>query len=1107
MNEPALLIELRARDVRVWADGDQLKCDAPSGVLSPELLDRLRQCKSEILGFLSGPAELSFAQQRLWFLDQMAPGGAAYVMPKGFEMRGALDEPALERALAVLFGRHEALRTVVVNAGERPLQVVSDAGTWQLPTVDLGAEANPRQRLAQLLGEEAFRGFDLAQGPLFRARLYRVAADTHVLLLTMHHIVSDGWSWGVLIRELGEIYGQLVRGQTPALPALAFRYCDFARWQRDRLQGEVLQGLLAHWRSRLAGAPQVLDLPTDRPRTAMETFRGAVYLFELPLELANGLRGLARREGATLFMTLLAGFALLLSRYSGQQELLVGTPVANRNRTEIEDLVGIFINTLVLRADMSGEISVREHLRRMREVCLDAYAHEDLPFEQLVEELRPERDVSRNPVFQVMFAQNTPQASLELPGLVVAPVALGRTASQVDLSLTMQETPKGLDGIFEYATDLFDESTIVRMAGHLRTIFEGMIATPERRVGDLPLLTEAERHQMLVEWNDTKTDYPAEASIQDLFEAHAARTPEAIAVVHEDRQLTYAELNARANQLARHLVRHGVGSEVMVGLCVQRSLDMVVGILGILKAGGAYVPLDPDHPASRLIFMLEDTGARVLLTQAQLRDRLPANAARTISMDADWPQIGLEAKDNLGVDVKAGNLAYVIYTSGSTGKPKGVMIEHRAVCNQFTALQKRYGLNASNRMLQFASITFDMSVEEIFGALLSGATLVLRTDSWVTGAEDFFTLCKKYGVSVANLPPVFWQQIVQEEHAELPTELRQIMIGGDTVSPQALTAWFKRTRHLPTLFNAYGPTETTVNATIHEARVNDSSSQLIGRPIANTRIYILDAQKQPVPVGVAGELYIGGTGVARGYLNRPELTTERFLSDPFNPEVGARMYRTGDLARYLPEGNIEFLGRIDHQVKLRGHRIELGEIETVLAEHPDLRQAVVYLWMPKVDDVRLVACCVPAKAGVFAPIGLRKHLRARLPDYMVPQYFLPMTEIPLTPNGKIDRRNLPKPVILETGIGQHEVPVDQFETEIARIWTDLIGPTRPIGRGDKFFEMGGHSLLGIRALKQMENRFGVKLEVRILFQESLAEIAARCRSQHAERSGAGLLAG
>jgi amino acid adenylation domain-containing protein len=1099
MTVQALLEELRARDIWVWADGNRLQCSTPAGVPQSDVSDLLRQRKTEILEFLRGPAALSFSQQRLWFLDQIAPRGPAYVMIGSLELRGALNAPVLERALRTLVDRHEALRTVFVNLEGEPRQVVSEPGAWTLPVVDLSAEADKDQRLRELLREEATRGFDLARGPLFRARLYRLAADSHVLLLAMHHIISDGWSIGILIRELGELYARLARGEAATLPALKLQYRDFARWQRGWLQGEALEVQLAHWRARLAGAPQVLELPADRPRPSVESFRGAFHSFTLPLELADALRGLARREGATLFMTLLAGFTLLLSRYSGQQDLLVGTPVANRSRTEIEDVVGCFVNTLVLRADLSGELSVRQYLARMREVCLDAYAHQDLPFERLVEELQPQRDMSRNPVFQVMFAlQNAPMQPLELPGLTLSPHGVDAGGAQLDLMLNMQETADGISGWFNYATDLFDESSIVRMFRHLQMLFEGMVAHPQVMLKDLPLLTEAERQQVVVEWNDTAALYPAESLVHEMFEAQAQRTPERTVLRVGAMALSYAELNTRATRLAETLRSRGVSRGQRVGLCVERGADMLAAVLGILKAGAAYVPLDPSFPAERLRFMAEDAQLALLVSTTGLAGAVGLPRERQLLLDADAKAIASAPDSPLPVDAhtaQPADPAYVIYTSGSTGKPKGVVVPHRAVVNFLTSMTREPGLTANDVLVAVTTLSFDIAVLELQAPLTVGATVVIASRDEAIDGRALRVLLEKSRATVMQATPATWRLLLEAGWSGgAPFKA---LVGGEALPKDLADQLIARGVEL---WNLYGPTETTVWSTC--ARIIDTSNGItIGKPIANTTVYILDAQSNLCPIGVPGELCIGGVGVTLGYWRRPELTADRFIPDPFSATPGATLYRTGDRARWRNDATLEHLGRLDFQVKLRGFRIELGEIEAVLAEHPEVRQAAVHLWQVKANDVRIVACCVPAKAGVFAPISLRKHMRARLPEYMVPQHFLLVEATPLTPNGKVDRSKLPTPAVTEGHFQQHEAPSDPVEATIAEIWTKLIHPARPIGRADKFFEMGGHSLLALRALRQMEHQLGVKLDFRALLQESPAEIATRCRQERIPEGG------
>jgi amino acid adenylation domain-containing protein len=1075
---PALLSKLRNRDIQVWADGDRLQCNAPAGVLTPELRDQLQQRKSEILKFLRGPAELSFSQQRLWFLDQIERGGAAYVMALALEIRGALDVTALERALATLVGRHGSLRTVFESVEGRPLQVVSEPGAWTLPVVDLSGEAHARERLEQLLREEVPRGFDLTRGPLFRAHLYRLAADSHVLLLGMHHIISDGWSMGILMRELGELYGSFSRGEAPTLPTLRLQYRDFARWQRSWLQSEALEALLSHWRSRLAGAPQVLELPTDRARPAVESYRGADYRFTLPPELVDGLRGLARREGATLYMTLLAGFTLLLSRYSGQQDLLVGTPVANRNRVEIEDVVGLFVNTLVLRADLSGDPSAREYLARLREVCLDAYAHQDLPFERLVEEMRPQRDLSRNPLVQVMFSlQNVPLRPPDLPGLTLRPIEVDRGATQIDLTLQVQETAEGLSAIFEYATDLFEEPTIARMATHWRTLLEAMIDSPERSVWDLPLLSEMERRQLLLEWNQTAVEYPRNACAHELFEAQAERTPQAIAVRFESKRLTYRELDRRSNQLAHHLRNLGVGPEVLVGICVERSPEMVVGLLGILKAGGAYMPIDPSYPAARQAFMFQDSQAKVLLTQARLLPSLPSHSATTVCLDADWHRLARLPKSSPPSLAGPTDLAYVIYTSGSTGQPKGVCIAHRSLVNYLSWAINAYKVAEGTGAPVHSSIAFDLTVTSIFTPLLVGSAVELLPDD--QGAEALArALRTSAGYSLVKLTPAHLQALqLQLRPEQAAQRTRTFVIGGEQLRAEAIAFWRQHATHT-VLVNEYGPTETVVGCCVYTVTPETRSHGPIpiGRPIANTRLYILDRHMQPVPIGVAGELYIGGDGVARGYLNRSELTKERFIADPFSPGSGTHLYRTGDFARYLPDGNIEFLGRRDDQVKVRGFRIELGEIESVLGRLPQVQEAVVALREDNPGERRLVAYVVLKPGQVDAQSELRSLLTQHLPDHMLPTAFVTLDRLPLTHNGKVDRAALPAPDFEHQLKEAFVPPRTEWELRLAHIWQELLRLER-VGVDDNFFDLGGDSLMIVRLISQINQSHQLSLGV------------------------------
>jgi amino acid adenylation domain-containing protein len=899
----------------------------------------------------------SYAQQRLWFLNQLAPHSAAYNVPAAFRLTGPLDAEALERALDEVVRRHEALRAVFALVEGKVVQVVSpSAPALRVGRTDLQTlpEVERRARALRLAAEEARRPFDLARWPLLRARLLRLGAEEYVLLVTMHHIVSDGWSTGVLIQELAALYEAFRDGRPSPLEELPLQYADFTLWQQEWMSGERLEEQLSYWREQLAGAPPVLELPADRPRPAVESYQGASRPFALPASLAESLRALGREQGATLYMTLLAAFQALLHRYTSQPEIVVGTPIANRNRAETERLIGVFINTLALRGDLSGDPSFGELLRRVREAALGAYAHQDVPFEKLVEELQPERALSRSPLFQVMFIlQNAHALTFQLPGVTITQLEVENATAKFDLTLVMQEEPAGhLTGAFEYNTDLFDAATVERMVSHFETLLRAAAADPDRRVSDLPLLTAAEQELLLGGWNATAADYPAGECVHRLFEAQAARTPSEVAVVCGDARLTYAELNARANQLARHLRQRGVGPEVLVALLVERSVEMVVGLLGILKAGGAYVPLDPQYPQARLALMLEDACVSVVLTQERLIGLLPSGAAGVLRLDSDWPSVAEQSAADLAEAAAPENTAYVIYTSGSTGRPKGVQIPHRALINFLHSMRARPGLSARDVLLGVTTLSFDIAGLEIYLPLLVGARLVLAPREAAGDGGRLLGLIEEHGVTLMQATPSTWR-LMLEAGWSAGGRVRALC-GGEALPPELVGGLLERAAEL---WNMYGPTETTIWSTVHRLDAADGPV-LIGRPVANTQAYVLDARLRPAPVGVAGELYLGGEGLARGYLNRPALTAEKFIPNAFAAEPGARLYRTGDLARWRADGTLECLGRVDEQVKVRGFRIELGEIEAALLGHEAVKQAVVTAREDTPGDRRLVAYVV-----------------------------------------------------------------------------------------------------------------------------------------------------
>ena len=979
--------------------------------------------------------------------------------------------------------RHEALRTTFTVIDEQPVQKINSALSIKLPVVDLrqlsqDARMAETQRLAQL---EAKRAFDLTNGSLLNTILVQQGEENYVLLFTIHHIISDAWSTGVIVRELTALYDAFCTGKPSPLTKLPIQYADFAVWQREYLQKEMLASQMDYWKQQLRGSLPLLELPTDRLRPAIQTLNGKRQSFKLSNSLTHALKTLSQQEGVTLFMNLLAAFQTLLYRYTGQEDILVGSPIANPNRSETEGLIGFFVNTLVLRTDLSDNPSFRELLKRVREITLGAYTHQDLPFEQLVEELQPERNLSYTPLFQVMFAlQNTPMEELKLPGLSINLEEVETETSRFDLTLLLRETNKGLMGVFEYNSDLFDADTISRMQGHFQTLLEEIVANPNQQLSDLPILTVAEQQQ-LIGWNATEADYPC-ACIHQLFEAQVERTPNAVAVVFENEQLTYEELNAKANQLAHYLQKLGVGPEVLVGICVERSLEMVVGLLSILKAGGAYVPLDPAYPQERLAYMLADSQVSVLLTQQRLLENLPSHSTKVVCLDIEGESFAEHSKDNLDSEAKANNLAYVIYTSGSTGQPKGVLVSHVNVVRLFSAVQSWYHFNEQDVWTLFHSCAFDFSVWEMWGALLYGGRLVVVSYWIARSPEAFYELLSKERVTVLNQTPSAFHQLIRAEESLdniKDLNLRLVIFGGEALELQSLKPWFDRHGDkFPQLVNMYGITETTVHVTYRPLTMADlgRAASVIGRPIPDLQVYILDQRQQLLPMGVPGEIYIGGAGLARGYLNRLELTQERFIPNPFNEQPDARLYKSGDLGRYLPNGDIEFLGRIDNQVKLRGFRIELGEIEATINQHSFVQASIVVVLEDKPGDQRLVAYVVLKPEQTLEIADLRRLLAEKLPNYMVPSNFVILEKLPLTPNGKVDRRALPAPDANRTNIeGIVVAPRNSIEEVIAEIWKQVLG-IEQVGINHNFFELGGHSLLATQVISRLRKTFEIEMK-------------------------------
>ncbi|NCQ83110.1 MAG: amino acid adenylation domain-containing protein [Microcystis aeruginosa W13-18] len=1086
---------------------------------APPILSRGEQ--SELL--------LSYAQTRLWFLDQLEPNSPFYNIPVALRLQGHLNQVALTQSLAEIIQRHEALRTNFVTVNGQPTQVINTLTNWTVSVINLQHLSPEEQKNAakKLVKEQALQPFDLANEALVRATLIVLNNNEYWLSLCLHHVISDGWSMGVFIEELTALYNAVNQGQVSPLKPLPIQYTDFAIWQRKWFRGEVLENQLNYWRKQLAEAPTFLPLPTDKPRPARQSFTGAHQEFQLSLELTQKLTELSQQQGVTMFMTLLAAYGTLLYRYTGQSDILIGTPIANRNRREIESLIGFFVNTLVMRTDCSENPSFQELLMRVREMSLGAYTHQDLPFEMLVEALQPERNLSHTPLFQVMFAlENTPLSEVKMSGLTIDSLPLEWGTAKFDLTLSMQNTETGLMGVWEYNTDLFNSETVERMNGHFLTLLEGIIANPNERVSQLPLLTKVEQQQLLIDGHNTQVDYPADKCIHQLFEEQVERTPNDVAVVFEEQQLTYNELNRRANQLAHYLQSLGVKPDELVGICVERSLEMIVGLLGILKAGGAYVPLDPDYPQERLSFMLEDSQVKVLVTQAKLVESIPEHQAQLICLDTEWEKIAQNIPSNPESGVKPDNLTYIIYTSGSTGKPKGVLVNHANVVRLFAATDSWYHFNSNDVWTLFHSYAFDFSVWEMWGALLYGGRLVVVPYLVTRSPEAFYQLLCQEKVTILNQTPTAFRQLIQVEESlkgsfpplsrgvrgdrssttDNDLSLRLVIFGGEALEINSLQPWFNRHGdQCPQLVNMYGITETTVHVTYRPLSMTDldSTASVIGCPIPDLQVYLLDQYLQLVPVGVPGEMYVGGAGVTKGYLNRPELTTERFIPSPFEKDEvipptplnkggtqgGAKLYKTGDLARYLPKGELEYLGRIDNQVKIRGFRIELGEIEALLASHPQIWETVVIVRDDTTGDKRLVAYIVPQSEKTITINEIRQFLKAKLPSYMVPNAFVILDALPLTANGKIDRRALPPSESSSEPSEKYVAPRNPIEDILVNVWSEIL-KVEKVGINDNFFELGGHSLLATKLVAQIRDRLKIELPLRQLFNTAtLAELA------------------
>jgi amino acid adenylation domain-containing protein len=1060
-------------------------------------------------GATEGP--LSFGQQRFWFLDQLEPGQPVYHVCFGLRLAGRLDHAAVEYSVSEIVRRHEALRTRYESRNGSVVQVVDAPRRVPVPIAEI--QHTGEKEIERHLMEEGNKPFNLCKGFPIRAKLFRVQAEQHVLLFTMHHIAADAWSIDLLLKEWSTLYDARVTGKHAELPELPIQYLDFARWQQESMRDEALKEQLAYWERRLGDQPAALDLPTDYARPTMPSHAGATLSRLLGPDLSVSLSKVAQQAGASKFMVLLAAFKVLLHRYSGQNDIVAGSPMSRRTVQETENLIGLFLNVSVLRTDVSGDPTFRELLVQVRQTTLEAFANQSVPFEKIVEHLQPSRDLSRTPFFQVMFTLQdpaTPPLTLEA-GVRAEAFELDLDVSPYELTLLMQEKESGLEATLEYKTELFSAETIERALQHYQRLLEGIAENPDARVSELSLLTSAERRQLLVEFNPRPVDFARDKCLHELFEAEAARTPEAPAVRFGSQMLTYCELNERANQLACHLGSLEVVVETPVGICMERSPEMIIAVLAILKAGGAYVPVEPDEPTERLGLKLRDAGVALLLTHESvvksLGDEVLANGPTVVAVDRDEVAMAINrhSSQNIASKSRPENLAYIIYTSGSTGAPKGVMVEHRSLVNHSVGMARQFELNSTDRVLQFAPLSFDVSAEEIFPTLLTGGTLVLRPAGLAVAIQDFHPFLVNEGLSVLNLPTPYWSEwmsVMEEERLTLPESLRLVIVGSDTVTREHYARWQALAGDRVRWCNAYGTTEATITTTIYEPKRGESPGCVpIGRPAMNTQVYIFDGHGELAPIGVPGEIYVGGEEVARGYLNRPDATLANFLPDRFSRRPGAKLNRTGDFGRWRADGNIEFLGRRDNQVKIRGFRIETGEVEAALLKHPGVREAAV---VPRFDargEKCLVAYVVAKEESPQLVGKLLEFLRERLPGYMVPATVMILPALPRLNSGKIAIQALPLPHGERPDLEESFVaPSDSLEQKLANVWRQVLGVER-VGVFDNFFNLGGHSLLAVRLFTEIEKLTGWSLPVLTLFQsptvKGLADALRRMQSSEA----------
>ncbi len=1107
MNSVVELISLlRSLNVKIWVDGENLRLSAPANTITPELRQNLTRYKTELIAFLREAAQpvtgdqaikplrprpvhvpLSFSQEQLWFLAQMQPESPMYNVPQAFRLRGPLDFSILQNSLAQVIARHESLRTIFTSQNGLPVQVVLPYTGFSLQRIQAGD-------WQAWLKTETNCPFDLVRGPLFRSALLEIGPDEHILFINTHHIATDGWSDSLFLREVSTCYAATLENKTPLLPTLPIQYCDFAAWQRELLQGKMISNQVNYWRKQFQDVSTQLEIPTDFSRPATQTFRGKSHESPIPPGLLEKIKVFSNLKGVTPFMTLLAAFDVLLYRYSGQDKFTIGTPVANRTRAETESVIGMFINTITLRADMGKDIIFLNLLEKVRETCLEAYAHQDVPFEKLVSELKLPRDMSRNPLFQIMFVlQNTPASELILPNIQVEELPIPTETSKFDFTFYITQSTRGDILKIQYCTDLFSEKTIQGMARHYLRLLESILAAPEQKITELPLLTEEELHQLLAEWNATRVEFPPERCIHTLFESQVERTPSALAAVFEEQTISYWHLNEKANQLAHYLRAIGVGPDKCVGILLDRSLEVIVALIATLKAGGAYVPLDPSLPAGRIGDILKEAQPLMVLTQAAFENLVPGDVP-SLKLDAQWPELARYPASNPTALAQPANLAYILFTSGSTGHPKGVAIEHRQLYNYLNSIVPRLALPEGAQYALVSTFAADLGNTVIFPALCGGGTLhiisYLRALSPVGLAEYF----SHHPIDCLKIVPSHLKALLNTVNQAGILPRQCLVLGGEALDWEFVN-FIRQAAPGCRIINHYGPTETTVGVLTYpilQKEIPQTGNVPLGRPLDNTKLYVLDQHGQLVPQGIPGELYIGGSSVARGYLNRPELTIERFCPNQFEPDPDARLYKTGDLVRYLADGNIEFLGRLDDQVKIRGFRIELAEIQATLNQHPAVRASVVIVREDVPGDKRLVAYVVLAQPNdPQILVQLREHIKAKLPHYMVPGAFVFLVQLPLTPNGKIDRKALPQPDSAPISSVEFVAPQTPTEKILADILANLLG-VQQVGRHDNFFELGGDSITSLQFISRAQAK-GLGLTPRQVFEaqtiDALAQIA------------------